>query len=63
MAGGQHRHAFRLGRGDRLAGLGVLHQQGQADSEDGPEQRPHDNQELAKTAKRSVHGSSRVERP
>jgi hypothetical protein len=60
-AGGQRRRPFRLGRGDPVAGVGVLHQQGQADAEDGPEQRSHDDQELAKSAKRSVHGVSRVE--
>jgi hypothetical protein len=30
----------RSGRGDRPAGLGILHQQGQANPEDGPKQRP-----------------------
>jgi hypothetical protein len=40
----------RSGRGDRPAGLGILHQQGQANPEDGPKQRPHDDQELAKTS-------------
>jgi hypothetical protein len=34
-----------------------------ANPEDGPKQRPHDDQELAKTAKRSVHSVSKVERP
>jgi hypothetical protein len=53
----------RSGAATALAGLGVLHQQGQANPEDGPKQRPHDDQELAKTAKRSVHSVSKVERP
>jgi hypothetical protein len=48
---------------NRLAGLGVLHHQGQADSEDSPEQCAHDDQELAKTAKRSVDSVSKIERP
>jgi hypothetical protein len=61
-AGGQHRRAFTPKRRNRAAGLGVLDDQGQDDAEDGPKQRPHDDQQLAEPAKRSIHRASKVER-
>jgi hypothetical protein len=60
--GGQHRRAFTPKHRNRAAGLGVLDDQGQGDAEDGPEQRGHDDQELAEPAKRSIHRASKVER-
>jgi hypothetical protein len=44
------------------AGVGVLDDQGQADAEDSPKQRPHHDQDLAEIAKRSIHEASNVER-
>jgi hypothetical protein len=46
----------------RRAGVGILDDQGQADAEDSPKQRPHHDQDLAEMAKRSIHEASNVER-
>jgi hypothetical protein len=40
----------------------VLDDQGQGNAEDGPKQCPHDDQQLAEPAKRSIHRASKVER-
>jgi hypothetical protein len=48
---GQCRPTPRPRRGDRRAGLGILHDQAEGGPNEGPEQRAHDHQELAATAK------------
>ena len=58
---GQRRPTPRPRRGHRRAGLGVLHDQAKSSPDEGPEQRTHDHQMLAATAKRSVHRASKVE--
>jgi hypothetical protein len=58
---GQRRSTPGPRRGDRRAGLGVLCDQAQSSPDEGPEQRAHDHQELAATAKRSVHRASKIE--
>jgi hypothetical protein len=47
---------------NRPAGLSVLDDHSQGDAEDGPKQRPHDDQKLAEPAKRSIHGALQVRR-
>ena len=58
---GQRRPTPRPRRGHRHADLGVLHDQAKSSPDEGPEQRTHDHQMLAATAKRSVHRASKVE--
>ena len=58
---GQRRFTPRPRRGHRCAGLGVLHDQAESSPDEGHEQRTHDHQMLAATAKRSVHRASKVE--
>jgi hypothetical protein len=60
--GGQHRRTFPPWRHHSPAGVGVLHDQGQADAEGGPKQRSHHDQALAEMAKRSIHEASKVGR-
>jgi hypothetical protein len=55
-AGGQYHRAVTPRRHNSSAGSGVLDEQGQGFSEDSPKQCAHDDQELAETAKRSIHG-------
>jgi hypothetical protein len=58
--GGQY-CALTPSHGNRPGGFGVLYDQGQSDAEDRPKQRPHDDQELAEPAKRSIHRASNIE--
>jgi hypothetical protein len=60
---GQHRSTCPSRRRHRRAGLGFLYHQAEGSPDEGPEQRAHDNQELATTAKRLVHRASKVEHP
>ena len=48
-------------RRHRRAGLGILRDQAESSPDEGPEQRAHDHQMLAATAKRSVHRASKLE--
>ena len=58
---GQRRPTPRPRRGQRCAGLGVLCDQAESSPDEGPEQCARDHQELAATAKRSVHRASQLE--
>jgi hypothetical protein len=58
---GQRRPTPKPRRRYRRAGLGVLHDQAEGGPDEGPHQRAHDHQELAATAKRSVHRASQLE--
>ena len=58
---GQRRPTPRPRCGDRRAGLGVLCDQAESGPDEGPHQRAHDHQNLAATAKRSVHRASKIE--
>jgi hypothetical protein len=60
-AHGQHRSTCPPRRRHRRAGSGVLHDQPEGDTDEGPQQRTHRDQELASTANRSVHRASKVE--
>lgn len=60
-ARGQRRPACTPGCRHRRAGLGVLHGQAEGNPDEGPEQRGYHDQELAATAKRSVHIASKLE--
>jgi hypothetical protein len=55
-------HPHALPR-NRPSGVGVLDHQGQGDAQGRPKQRPHDDQDLAETAKRSVHRPPRSNDP
>jgi hypothetical protein len=58
---GQRRPTPRPRCGDRRAGLGVLCDQAESGPDEGPHQRAHDHQNLAATAKRSVHRASKID--
>ena len=62
-AHGQYRSTCPSRRRHRRAGLGFLYHQAEGRSDEGPEQRAHDNQELTTTAKRLVHRAFKVEHP
>jgi hypothetical protein len=58
---GQRRPTPRPHRHYRRAGLGVLCDEAESSPDEGPNQRAYDNQNLATTAKRSVHRASKLE--
>jgi hypothetical protein len=60
-AHGQRRSAFPPRRRHRPASVGVLKDQAEGDTDDGPKQRSYDDEELTATAKRSVQLPSKVE--
>jgi hypothetical protein len=60
--GGQHRRAFPPWRHNTPAGVGVRDDQGKADTEGGPKQRSHDDQDLPEVPKRLIHEVSNIEK-